>query len=383
MSEKVGAVLKRLKELRAKYGVSSETIEDKLILGPGWVSRIESGKSVPNLDTLLAILDVIGSNLTELDEGLANQHLPHEMERHTYAFQEGKDIVVHFTYANHDALYQLVNATVTEFDDVMRTLRNGLKRLATTGSGQSEAIKTDAVASAFMRAVQLWPHVNPSDLWLFVVSRAYFDPFNHPATYARLDLGQSWKRTGGWALEEIVVRHYGPFLSERGIEIMIAKGAEKAKLVSQFRVDDRLEADKIDVLIVGHRGGTRVCFGVIHVKASFAERRTDDVPMSRTLIKAGYTSPLWTMDCKSAPSAKPVNHGELGAILGKGIDKRSAKRKDIEDDGYFSACFSYNSNTMPTPIEQAAQARIYVCDFKNPDDEFSRFILGEWERFSR
>ena len=124
------------------------------------------------------------------------------------------------------------------------------------------------------------------------------------------------------------------------------------------------------------------CFGVIHVKASFAERRTDDVPMSTALVEAGYTSPMWTMDCKSGPSATPVNRGELGAVLSATTDPRSAKRKDIEDDGYFSACFSYNQNTIPTPAEQTARARIIVCDFQNPNDAFGQFIIAESRRFA-
>jgi hypothetical protein len=53
---------------------------------------------------------------------------------------------------------------------------------------------------------------------------------------------------------------------------------------------------------------------------------------------------------------------------------------DIEDDGYFSACFSYNLRTIPTPVSQAAKARIMVGDFKDADDAFSRFIVSEWER---
>lgn len=108
--------------------------------------------------------------------------------------------------------------------------------------------------------------------------------------------------------------------------------------------------------------------------------RTDDVPMSQALVQAGYCSPLLTMDCKSAPSANPINRGELGIVLGDGADSRSAKRKDVEDDGYFSACFSYNLNTQPTPEAQPAKARIYVCNFNNPDDRFSRFVLAEWQR---
>jgi hypothetical protein len=49
------------------------------------------------------------------------------------------------------------------------------------------------------------------------------------------------------------------------------------------------------------------------------------------------------MDCKGTPSNYPQNKGELGvAFIDGSQDKRSAKRKDIEDDGFFSACFSYN-----------------------------------------
>jgi hypothetical protein len=100
--------------------------------------------------------------------------------------------------------------------------------------------------------------------------------------------------------------------------------------------------------------------------------------MSQALVEAGYISPLWTMDCKSTPSVHPKNRGELGEIYtGQGTDIRSAKRKDIEDDGYFSACFSYNRNTLPTPASYNAKARVVVCDFSNPNDAFTNFIVTE------
>jgi hypothetical protein len=87
------------------------------------------------------------------------------------------------------------------------------------------------------------------------------------------------------------------------------------------------------------------------------------------------------MDCKSIPSARPHNRGELGAVWsGRGIDTRSAKRRDIEDDQFFSACFSYNQNTLPTPEEYNASGRIYTCDFANPDDAFVGFIVAEAQR---
>ena len=142
-----------------------------------------------------------------------------------------------------------------------------------------------------------------------------------------------------------------------------------------------MEADKADVLLTTMVRGEERCFGVVHVKASFAERRTDDVPMSGALVNAGYASPLWTMDCKSTPSTTPYNRGELGPVLTAGKDRRSAKRKDIEVNGYFSACFSYNRNTLPTPVDQQARACIHICNFRHPDDAFGRFILAERQRF--
>lgn len=382
----VAVLLTRLRELREKAGISPEELDARLILGPGWVRRFESGQTIPTVDVLIVLLSALGYNLSDLIADLA---LPAEeetttaaVERFLSAEETNSDmLVVHFRYADYDATYRLLGATIEEFEDVIRVLRDGLATLVSESTVDEGAIKTSAVAQTFLRAMELWPHANPSDIWWFLVSRAYHDPFNHPAHYARLDLGQSWKRTGGWALEDVLVRHYGPALAEKGVRIVIANTAERRHYISQLAVADRLEADKMDVLLLGDVDGEARCFGVVHVKASFAERRTDDVPMSKALVDAGYCSPLWTMDCKSTPGEEPVNRGELGAPMADGADKRSAKRKDIEDDGYFSACFSYNRRTRPTPPHQSARGRIYVCDFSDPaGDAFARFVINAWTR---
>lgn len=374
------AILSRLKLLREKAGISSSELEEKLILGPGWIERFERGETTPSLDMLVAILHAIGSDFSALLGKIKDHPETAEIERDIYAIQDDNDLKVHFKYANYDAIYGLNDATTEQFEKVIKTLRDGLSRLIGSLSN-NEAIKTDSVAKAFLAAVKVWPHANPSDLWWFFVYRAYCDPYNHPAQFARLDFTQSWKRTGGWALEEVLVRHYGPFLNLHGIELLIATTEEKECYLRSIKVTERLEADKMDVLLIGIKNGKKRIFGVVHVKASFAERRTDDVPMSKALVDAGYTSPLWTMDCKSSPSENPVNKGELGDNLGKGEDRRSAKRKDIEDDGYFSACFSFNANTKATPLKQKAKAHIHVCNFNNPDDAFSKFLIESWRIF--
>lgn len=387
--QSVKRVLDKLRQVRERAGVSARDLEQRLILGAGWIDKFESGEAIPSIDVLMAILHALGASLNsiagELDDIAADEDTSGlGIERPIFAepaAENAADLMVRFRYADHDAAYRLVNATVEQFDAVLLEMRNGLARLVAVDEERGQAIKVEAVANTFLTAMRLWPTANPSDLWTFVVSRAYYDPFNHPARYSRLNLDQSWKRTGGWALEDIFVRHYGPFLERNAVRMFIASTERKRTLLGQMKVTARMESDKVDVLLTGDIDGTERCFGVCHVKASFAERRTDDVPMSHALVQAGYCSPLLTMDCKSGPSAAPHNRGELGVVLGTGIDGRSAKRKDIEDDGYFSACFSYNFNTVRTPPAQRARARIYVCDFSNPDDEFSRLVLAEWERF--
>lgn len=371
-------LLGNLETLRKQAGLSEAALEERLILGPGWVKRFEQGETIPSIDMLLALLHQTGNKLEALLRGMADHPDVAEVERCISAEQNGDDIVVHFRYANFDARYLLRTATVEQFEAVIKTLRDGLARLASVAETMSEAVKTEAVASCFLKAVKTWPHANPSDLWWFVVYRAYCDPYNHPAHYARLDFTQSWKRTGGWALEQILVRHYGPFLKDHGINLFIASSTAKQAIVKALQVGDRLEADKIDVVLTGDDEGSERFFGVVHVKASFAERRTDDVPMSIALVKHGFTSPLWTMDCKSTPGPEPKNKGELGAAHGT---PPSAKRRDIEDEGYFSGCFSYNANTAPSGRSIPPERAVYVCDFSNPDDIFSRFIIQRWQAF--
>lgn len=348
------------------------------MLGPGWIDAFESATVVPTLDVFLALVHALGVTVDELTADLLPIH--HTLTRKLSAIPDGTDLLLQFDYTDYTATHRLPQATLAEFEALLRQLRTELA--ASVTATDTRNAKTDAVASAFLAATARWPVANPSDLWWFLIYRAYLDPFNHPATESQRDLGQSWKRTAGWALEKVLVQHYGPWLAQRNVRLFTATAAEKQALIGQLDVPRPLIADKVDVILTTTVRGTERCFGVVHVKASFAERRTEDVPMSAMLVAAGYTSPLWTMDCKSTPSSTPHNRGELGAVLtAAGRDRRSDKRKDIEVDGYFSACFSYNRNTLPTPANQEARGRISICDFQSPDDTFGRFILAEKRRF--
>lgn len=356
---KFGSNVRRLRE---SLGMTQESLAEVAGLDRSYIGGIERGERNPALTAILQLASAFGIAPGRLFDGIGDAETSNRTDGLT-AVATGNGVLIRFRYDRYDAEYQIQGATQQEFDRVVSILKEGL------ASGNRRA---DAVADMFLAAVQVWPNANPSDLWTFLVNRAYCDRSNHPIANARLNLEQSWKRTSGWALERVMVRHYRRFLARHGVDIRIGNKAEKAALLGI--VDDRrIIPDKADILVLYDVDSVDQLLGVVHVKSSLAERRTDDVPMSQALISAGYLSVFWTMDVKSFPAARPVNRGEFGDT---DDGQPSDKRRDFEEHGHFSACFSYNRNTTPTPEDSDAEARIFVCDFTNPDDHFSRFLIS-------
>ena len=363
---------KKVRRFRETLGLTQESLAATAGLDRSYIGGIERGERNPSLTVILQLasaLDIQPAQLfTEVEEDsiVASQQTASGLT--TTETSEG--LAIGFKYDKYDAKYTLPDATQSQFDDVIDVLRDGLA---------ADAGRADTVSRAFLSAVRTWPDANPSDLWTFVLNRAYCDRSNHPSVNSRLNLEQSWKRTSGWALERVLVEHYGKFIMSQGLNVKLSSKAEKAELLGDIE-DPRIVPDKADVLMTYDNEGKEDLLGVIHVKASIAERRTDDVPMSQALIQAGYLSIFWTMDVKSFPSSDPVNRGEFGTADGEDI---SEKRRDIEEHGHFSACFSYNRNTAPTSDERDTPSRIFVCDFTNPDDRFAHFLLDALRLQSR
>ena len=350
-----------MRGIRDALGLTQEDLAETSGLDRSYIGGVERGERNPALNTILRLASTLGVTPATLFHGIGEDVTQLQPRDAVEAIPTADGLRIRFKYDQYDAEFPLLGATRNQYDEVTGVLKEGLA---------SRAKRSDVVAKAFLQAVKVWPEANASDLWTFLISRNYCDRFNHPDTNARLNLEQSWKRTSGWALESILVAHYGPFLMNNGISAKIASKSEKSALLGRIN-DSRIIPDKADILLTYENNGETLLLGVVHVKASIAERRTDDVPMSQALLQAGYLSVFWTMDSKSYPSQRPENHGEFGDAKGS---QASEKRRDIEDNGYFSACFSYNRNTMPTARETVA-ARIYVCDFTNPNDQFSQFLL--------
>ena len=302
----INSIISYLREKRVEAKLSAEGLNEILNLGSGWIRAFESGNTAPTLDFIIAISRALNldpaSIFKVVDFSSKSTILTHTIEVQDYPSDAPRGANIEFRYNSFLAKVFIPSASRATYLEVAKRFRDNLQNKS----------KTEAVVDAFMDLVIQWPDANPSDIWWFVMSRLYSDPYLHPATEAHRDFGQSWKRTGGWALERIFAAHYKEFLAVHGIEIGIYGNAEKNSYLQGMNLNYHVQANKADVLLINADGAKKYCFGVAHVKASIAERRQNDQNFSRALLDKNFFSPFITMDCKSTPSTHPLNKGEFG-----------------------------------------------------------------------
>jgi transcriptional regulator with XRE-family HTH domain len=380
---------RRIREVREAKGWTQQQLGESANLDPATLSRIESGRRNITLSTLADLMAGLGTSTRNFFAAPLFDDLPASgglvLNSEHFRMQATKGALrVYFPCGKHDAQFDFRKLTGKEVEDAILLLRDGLSPAemleGTSASEEQRGLMSKAISDCFFHIVRHHAQLNPSDVWRYIVYRAFIDPQNHPSTSMRKDFGQSWRRTSGLALEKVVALHYGSFLKTHGLTVTdLRSNSERRLLLDMMGLADKVPADKADQFVVGDHAGRSIPFGVLHVKASLAERRTDDIPASRVIQDTGYVSVFVTMDSKDTPSRTPTNRGEYG----KPGDAAREKRNDIEVHGSFSAVFSFNRNTVESPTRTPSGNRIRVVDFSNPDDQFSRYLRDRWRDFRR
>ena len=164
--------------------------------------------------------------------------------------------------SKHSIVVVLENVTDDQYALVLKFLS---ERLA-AGDKAFEAI-----AATFIKAIELCPDANPSDLWRYLLYRPYLAQHSD----------QSWKRAGGQGLEVFFVEFYNPIFKQHGIRLVWLSRAGATTAFSEMGIVDRVGRSKLDIALIGRcSDDTWRVFGGAHVKASLAERISDDVPAS-------------------------------------------------------------------------------------------------------
>lgn len=267
-----------------------------------------------------------------------------------------------------------VNGVDVEIDlpGVSKDAYQAIAVLLDTTLSNPIAKNRDAISNAFYQALKKCPTANASDLWHHVVYRLYCEtlPRHRPQ-----DPKQSWVRAGGDALEMFLERWYSPILAALGIRLrMLMNAAEKLRALADMGIEAIVGAAKLDMTLhLAAEDDRWVVLGGVHVKASLAERVSDDIPASRAMMKAGYYSPLWTLDVKSFPPPRGdlVNRGEFGSLASP-----SEKRRYVEQHGEFDACYTANARSIPSLAKTLSGKRIYRIRLNEQPDQFVKDVIA-------
>lgn len=178
----------------------------------------------------------------------------------------------------------------------------------------------------------------------------------------------------GQALEHFLASVYQPRLTVHQITL---RPSTRDDAIAFGLVRRGLGSAKTDLILEGSHKGKLFKFGVIHCKASIAERLTDDVPVSKALMRQGIWSAVATMDAKMFPPP----HGD-GVVNGElGFNARD-KRNYFEVAGQFSAGFSFNLRTPPSPAKTKSGCRINTLSFTEPQpDLLVKNVCAAWTMF--
>jgi hypothetical protein len=265
-----------------------------------------------------------------------------------------------------DVVIDLPGVTNTAFEAIEQLLDLALER--------PKVKNRDAIKDAYLTALKTCPKANASDLWHHVVYRQYCAIFNR---HRPQDPKQSWVRASGEALELVVEELYSATLLEHNIRIqMLISKPKKVAALKAMGIAGVVASDKLDVgLFIDDMDKI---FGGVHVKASLAERVSDDVPCSRAMMQNGGFSPLWTLDVKSfpPPHGDLVNRGELGTP-----DAPTEKRRYVEEHGDFDHLFSGNARTVASKKETKTGKRVIVIDPANQPDLFLQEVIARAKAF--
>jgi transcriptional regulator with XRE-family HTH domain len=365
-------VITTLIHFRERAQETQTSLSDKLGKPQSYIAKIEGRDrrlDIIELFDILQALSVSPKQFFRTIGWIADTSVPVPLRANAEPTETG--IVLSMT--TDDRLYKVILDSVQP-DDYLRVEAQVSSLFAALNEPKAELKNRDTIAQAFEIAFRLLPNVNPSDVYHHIVYRLYLREYN------RSKPEQSWVRAGGEGLGLFLKNHYTPKLEPFGIQAVPLYDDKNRQIavLHEMGIYGTVGNSKLDIALYGSRNGEAVLFGGIHVKASLAERVSDDVPCSEAMIRRGFLSILFTFDAKSfpPPAGDLVNRGEFGSL-----EKPNDKRQYIEVHGSFDACFSYNLRTVPSPAETPAGKRIFVSRF-GETDPLPRFAADFWTNFS-
>jgi len=377
------SLIEELVRIRKSQSVSQEELAERLKEPQSFVSKVETRERRIDLIELVDWCNALGCNLASVlgATGLIPPNYSvEETDRSNHsvavpiagsAKQQGADVTISLGIGAQKYSITLGNTKLSEYQAVDSILSKEIRSLNTDGRKNREVI-----ADCLLQAISKMPSCNPSDVYHHVVYRTFL------REYTKSDPNQSWVRAGGEAVELFVEKLYKERLSKLGIVIKALIGKDnKQAAIDEMGLSGEVSSSKLDIALWGTTAdGKKAIFGGIHIKASLAERVSDDIPCSKAMMAKGYLSILFTFDAKSfpPPHGDLVNRGEFGSVA-----TPSDKRIYIESHGAFDVAMTYNTRIEESPAKTKSGKRVIISNMKPSEDKMPLFILNCWKAFAQ
>ncbi len=127
----IESIVAKLKEEREKAGITTDELNDKLRLGPGWIEGFEANQTAPTIDFIFAIVRALDLDFEtvfqELDFSSAKDVLSHNIEVEDAKKAKQKGANVRFRYNSYLAEVFIPSASKATFDVVVEKFRDDLR----------------------------------------------------------------------------------------------------------------------------------------------------------------------------------------------------------------------------------------------------------------
>lgn len=372
-------LIERLVSLRKEASVTQGQLASKLRTDQSTISKVEGIERRLDLvelyDWLVALdqdfegfLQSVGwLKQSQINTSIPALPVPGKAKDCIQDMQSGVEIEM--AWQGQKKLVFIAGLSAAEYLALEAQITRIYQRLNASNGGKNR----EAIFEALTLAIHSYPNVNPSDLYHHVAYRLYL------REYSQTQADRSWVRAGGEGLELFLQEHYNQVLRSTGIQLLWLSNAKlREAAMAEMGISAKVGKSKLDIALYGLINGRPKIFGGIHVKASLAERVSDDAPCSLVMMEQRMVSYLLTFDAKSFPPpyGDLVNRGELGSP-----NTPTDKRDYIERHGSFDACFSYNLRTVPSGEVTPSGKLIYTSTFNPETDPLPKVVMAAFEDF--
>ncbi len=287
-----------LKLKRSLRDLTQEQLAERLEVDVKTISRIESGQSGTEFNTIEKICQTLNISAYEL-------FLP--LEDTSGNIDEVQKLLIEVQKVYKQEIERIAKVKNISFESVRVITRskdasNRFDRNRNQNKDKLAPVRVEALALSFNMLLVKFPHEEPGILWS-ILQKIYYQMYvgvGFPTTIVDsfISASQSWVKTSGTAFEKIIIDKLTDLYP--GVEILKPKKfnelVERKSVINSEKFRKEKKEDDLLVVYSTPDGDKTYLIGVIQTKTSVRDRLKEDPLHSKLMLEAGLWSVHITID---------------------------------------------------------------------------------------